>query len=537
MVPQILFSGAYALRSAHDVAHYIRTHLMDPSEAGALLSLSGYLDNENHVVPVFLDRNPWEELGLSPGDVQIPPQLVFHSCQGMDLHGAQVAQIAMYSAPKEFILTVHCETSEALERYPEVAWHTLHAMAMEALAELESRATRVRIVCGEREWRRAKMLAVLYIHGRNSENEPHFHGHLLIFPIVQEPDLGWRVYQDGESFLRLNTVDGLRSKVGAAARREVARHGFQLTYAEGLASFVQPNGATVVCPDGQRIEAGSVIRKRTAMILAHRHLKQFLGVPALTKNEVRLVQEYSGQPFPNLPRTAHHSKFLIKLRGLELLDEDDHLLSDQKLALVVRSIDESMARAQASVMGISRGSKPQRNVLSEAIESKRMDLVRGFPELSLQGSTKSAKIKWTAAFTRTLEQVAASGTEGLSLEQVGQEDSDTFLILLRTHLLTLKASEGRRAFLITEYGERRLSEVQAAVKAASDLRYEGLNHIPVPIPSPLAPEEPRRKCVMKRLEPNAIEKEVTLQKKTTVENKTAVEKEITREIPEKNHSR
>lgn len=382
MIPQILFSRAYALRSSGDVLHYLKTHLMDRTEAGALLSLHAYLDSESHVVPIVLNRDLWEEFGLSPDDIQLPGKLVFNACQGMDIFGAQIAGIAMYSAPKEFILTLHCETSEAFEPYPEVAWHTLHAMALEAISEMESRATRARIACGEKEWRHARMLAVLFIHGRNDENEPHFHGHLLVFPIVKEPNLGWRVYDDGESFLSLNSVGGLREKSGEAGRREAAKHGFKISYKVGLASLIEPNGSTVVCPDGQVIEAGTVFRKRSATILAHRRLKEFLCVPALTKREAILVIGNPGFSAWDLPGVSRPAKLEHKLKGLGLLDEDDKILSGQHLVGAIKRVDESMAMAQASLVGMSPVSKVQSKALRDALESKRKDLVMGFSPAS-----------------------------------------------------------------------------------------------------------------------------------------------------------
>jgi len=506
MIPQILFSGAYALPSSGAVLHYFSTHLMDRTEAGALLSLSGYLDTEDHVVPIVLNRDLWEEIGLRLDETQLPEKLLFNVCQGMDLHGVQIANIAMYAAPKEFILTLHCEVSEAFEVRPEVGWKAIAAMAKKVITEMESRATRVRGASGEREWRPARMLAVLFIHGRNQEDEPHFHGHLVVFPIVREVDLGWRAYHDGESFLNLNAVDGLRAKGGAAACREAAKHGFKITYKDGLASLTEPNGATVECPDGHVIEAGTVYRKRTALILAHKRLKEFLHVPALTKREVMLVQGNPGLSARELPGVTRPAKLEHKLRGLGLLDEDEKIHSGQKLVGAIKRVDESMAMAQASLIGMSPVSKVQSKALGDALESRRKDLVKGFPELSLQNSSKSAKIQWTRSFTRLLQEVHDAGREGLSLSDVREDDHDTFLVLLRAHLLHLEVSNGRRAAMITEIGEQRLAEVKERVRTASEARYDLLAPMPWGLNSSPVRNEPPRKVVLIRKEGKGPEK-------------------------------
>jgi len=531
MMPQILAYQAYAPRSASDAAHYLWSHLMDDTEAGALENLFGYLDTQSHVVPLIFNRELWAQIGMSSEERQLPKRLVFHLCQGMDIHGKQIARIAMYSAPREYLLTLHSEISEAFEPYPEVAWNTLRAMALAVLAELEARATLVRIASGEREWRPARLLAAFFPHGRNKEDEPHFHGHLIVFPVVMELNHGWRLFHDRASFQRLNTSDGLRYQSGVAARREAAKHGFQVTYEEGLASLLQPNGATVKCPDGREILAGTVFRKRSAMILAHRRVKDFLHVPALTAREVRLVHENPGVSPLHVNGIDNPAWFFNKLSKLELLDEANQILTKENLVKAIRRIDEAMAMAQASLIGTSPVSKVQSKALRAALESKRKDLVKGIQGLSPQDSSKSAKIKWTRSFTRVLEEVVASGREGLNLVDVGQDDDDIVLVLLHARLLCLEVSNGRRAIKSTELGELRLAEVQALVKAASEARYDGLNQIPVPVTSTVVPDRPRRGYVPKRLEPDAIEKEATLEKGITLK------KENTNDVPKKNHSR
>jgi len=275
-----------------------------------------------------------------------------------------------------------------------------------------------------------------------------------------------------------------------------------------LSSLAVSNGATVYCPDGLVIEAGSVFRKRSALILARRELTGVFGVAPLTRPEVDLVLEFSGHFAYEMTGINRPNRFIQKLKTLGLLGSDERILSGQGLALAVRRIDEAMAMAQASIASVLWVPKEQEKAIAAAMESKRNDLATNFPALSLQANSRTAKIRWTKAFISMLQQVVASGSEGLSLAGIEGEDGEVLLSLHRHRLVSLEVTDGRKAFLVTEFGQRRLAEVQAEVEAASRARYDGLYQLPSSSLHFPGPEKRKLNHLQPHHGPKPIEKDI-----------------------------
>lgn len=513
MDPIILFAGASTFQSSADAVNYVNTHLMGSTEAGSLRRLERYLDAGLRVVPVYLNRDLWQEVGLSPEARQIPERLISNLCQGMDLGGRQLARIALCAPARELILTFHCEISEAIEPYPEVGFQTLRAMALEALAYLEARAIRIRQACGLREWHKARMLGALYCHARNKEDEPHFHGHLMVFPIAREARLGWRVYHDQAAFLGLNEAGGLRSRVGKVARRELARHGFDVQFQEGLASLSELNGATVRCPDGRLIEAGSVVRARTSIIWADKLLKEFLGTAPLTTGEVGLVHAHGGQFAEAIPEIANDKRLIAKLHQLNLLDTRRRIHSGIELDKAIQSIDNAMSMTQASVLELSHQSTAQMLAVIEALRSKRMELREAFSQC-LPSEPKPATALWSTSVSRILQKAAVHGNEGMNIEALGATEHDIFLALIRAQLLGLDASTGRRAVRLTEFGRQKLDQLETRMKAASLERFEKINQIPWPVDHVPTISPQRKNEILNPVEPKVLEPEIKHERAT-----------------------
>ncbi len=478
MIPILLHGKGKAMHCPSDVVHYSKTHLASPSEAGAFLGLADYLDPKDRVNVVIFNPNLWNSVGLELGSSQLPDKLIFNLCQGMDADGRQLAGIIMHREPVEIIVTLHCEISEALEHHPEIARLVLLAEARTLREEIECRATLVRTGDGEREWRRAYSLFVIFLHGRNKENEPHFHFHAIVFPPVFVPGLGWRTHSDRDFFFRLNTDDGVRARVGEAGRQEAAKYGFTITYSKGLASLLEPNGATVIRPDGHIIEAGSVIRKRSAGILALRHLEQALGTPPLTRREVGQIRNNPGAIPYDIPGITGHDRFNRKLGALGLLDKYGQILSNEEMTLAIQRLDGIMAADQASVFDIFPVAKKQAGAIAEAIEQNRAALSAKHSGQQVLASHKLARAIWTQAYTNLLKRVKDSGPDGLSLEGIGERDGELLLRLHRYRHVILDATNGRKSFRLSEFGSQKLAEVQALIEAASMARYSTFNALP-----------------------------------------------------------
>jgi len=455
---------------------------MSDAEAGAFRACDGYLDAEGLVVPIIGNRWLWHRVGLSVDQEQVPDRLIFNLCQGMDLQGLQITNTAMYKGPLEVILTVHCEVSEAMESAPDVARQTLLAMVSELLREIEARSRLLRIAGAGREWCSSSVLSLAFLHARNNEDEPHFHAHVLVFPATFEIGTGWRTFYERDFFNRLNNSDGIRFAVGMAARREAAKHGFKLEFTEGLASALVPNGATVTCPDGRIFDAGSVVRIRSAKILADRTLKHALGATPLTLREVRLLVRNPGAAPEKLAGICRPEYFVHKLRVLGLLDENRRIVQANELALVIRRLEASMAMAQISLGELSTKSDKQTELTAKTIESQREKLLSEFPDLKLQHSMKMATIHWTKAFIAQLKQVVMSEPNGLRIDEIAQSGEDILLQLVRARLVCLEAIDDRRVIRITELGQFKLAKIQAKVELASKLRYAQIHHLPTAEP-------------------------------------------------------
>ncbi len=497
MMPQMLAARGLSMRSPADGIHYFNAHLMNTEEAGVFLDFPGYLDDQDHVVPLIWNVALWHLVGLDACTEQIPDKLISQLCQGMDLHGNQLIDTAMFSPPLEVILTIHCEVSEAMETHPNVGRQMLHAMVRAVLADIEQNAWLVGDGRGGREWRPGHVLAVAFIHARNQENEPHLHAHVIVFPMVFVSSTAWHPYYERAFFRRLNTEDGIRSRIGAVAREEAAKHGFIIEYADGPASKTLLNGATVTCPSGRVIPAGSIPRKRMAGILARKLLKEALGVQPLTPKEAEIVKMNPGVAPYRISGLRNPDRLTRKLKAMGILDPNGLVLPKEALVLVIRKVDAAMLKAQVSVPDLCALPLKQAVAVGKAIGSERQILSRLIPGFATQDTMRVATIRWTKSFISVVQRVSDSAAEGLPLDGLNDCDGDMLIKLIRAGLITIEAMNKRRVFRITAFGELKLAVVRARVEYASNLRYSILHHMPQPDPhlNPPRKEIPRYKPI------------------------------------------
>ena len=465
-------------KSPAGVADYFGSHLQESQEVGPLARHPGYLSKEGEVRPLALNPDLWAEVGWDPQMEPMPPrQLLISLPMGFDLEGNLIGQSrGLYRAPKESMITLPSELSMALRDDPDLAIQLLEKAVRAHVEDMELEAVRVRTGGGQREWHRARTLTLAYIHAENRGSEVHFHAHVLTFSLAKDEQGAWRTFDNGRQVSRMSKPNGSRAKVTDAVIKEAALHGIKLFLDRGTVSLNpgKAHGATVVLESGQVIEAGSIPRQRRVEILAAKELRRELGAPPLTPRELEKVRRHSGALPSDLEGIKRPELLICKLNALKLLDPEGRILPPGELNAAITRMEELMARAQTSVLTLSSATKTQATAAAEIIHGKRLALAKQVPGISVDGSLRSARIRWTKDYTRILGMVIEAGSVGLSPEGIEKRDRDLLSKLHSArHLIGVK-SKGRMTYFPTELGILKFSEVQDRILAASQQRYGGI---------------------------------------------------------------
>lgn len=426
----------------------LKIHHQNPREAGLFLGLDGYLDRNGKVVPVFVNPFLWHLVGQDHRFSQPSDKLVFQLCQGMTALGAQLTRTGLFRAPKEFVIALPCELSEALKGNPAVAYKILLAMLRAYVAELQKQAAKKTWKDGTYERWRADTLTVAYFHGTNDELEIHIHLHAFTFSPVLDPFSKWRSFENTAYVLEINLPGGGRYLISMACIEEAAVHGYLVEMDLGMSSTPGSNGAKVTCPNGDVIYPGSVARKRGAVILCNRELKRELGAPPLTDVQLDLVMEYSGKMPPGRLGTKPYGVFLAKLKTLGLLETDGRIKS--KLLPVMKKIESAMAVVQASLQDLPfLEGKPA----SDLVGYRRGKLLDKFPDI--RPNDLVAKICWLKRYEEALELVGA-GMDSRDLATQTLVDRETFQRLRKAFILEDVREHGTFSYRLSLAGKERL---------------------------------------------------------------------------------
>lgn len=276
----IRYNDGPGMGSPAGVVVYFGGHLQETKEAGGLEVCTGYLSRDGQVRPEVHNPDLWREVGWDASKQELPPpELLRQLSMGYDLHGNKLTQgRGLFRQPKEALITLPAEVSQALKDHPEVARDILREVVAAHLLEVEREAVRVRVGNGNREWHAARTLSLAYFHAENRGGEVHFHAHTMTFAPAKAAD-GWRSWDNGQNVARLSKPGGGREKATDAMLAAATKHGLEVDLRRGKASLApgMAQGATVRGLDGQVIEAGSLDRARRVEILAAQELKRELS--------------------------------------------------------------------------------------------------------------------------------------------------------------------------------------------------------------------------------------------------------------------
>jgi hypothetical protein len=426
----------------------LKNHHQSPREAGLFLDLDGYLDRNGKVAPVFANPALWQHIGHNHRDSQPSDKLIVQLCQGMNALGGQLTRTGLFRAPKEFVIALPCELSEALTTNPAVAYKILMAMLRAYVAELQKQAAKRTWADGTFERLYARTLTLAYFHGTNDELETHIHLHVLTFSPALDLHPYWRSFENTAFVQEINQPGGGRSLISEACIAEAALHGYQVEMDLGMSSAPGTNGAKVTCPNGYVIYPGSVARKRGAVILCNRELKRELGAPPLTDIQLELVMDHSGQTPPGRLGTKPYGVFLAKLKALGLLEADGRIKSN--LLQAMKKIDSAMAIVQASLQDLPFvEGKPA----SDLVRYRREKLHDKFP--NIRPNDLVAKIRWIKRYEEALELVGA-GMDSHDLQTQTLVDRETFQRLRKAFILEDVRERGLFTYRLSPTGEERL---------------------------------------------------------------------------------
>ena len=443
-------------KSPQGAVDYVGGHLEDSKEVGALSRVKGYLSREGLIEPV-IDPEPWRRVGWD-GLGLPPPRLLRNLCQGCDIDGNKVTrQQVLFRAPREIVISLPCELSEALQDDPESAHAVLHAAAWANLETLEEGCTRGRSGKGRKvqpDWVPAKPLALNYIHAQNRSGEPDLHLHVYIFPVVMARD-DCRAFDNGQHIARLSKLGGARDRVTQAVVRASADRGYTVEIEPSTAKGNEHNGARVVCPDGRVIERGSVYRHRRAEILAAQEMRRELGLTPLTHREVERVRRETGE-IPSALKGIRRKELLeAKLRGLGALDREGRILKGRDLLAALQVMEEGMAAAQVSLQGLKR--MPHSKEAVTIVMNRRVALGKAEPEV--MPDNFQARIRWIAAYDQALAMVATAPA-GLRTDNLSKKVRDDLSKLKRAGILLGRKVNGRIVYTLSTEGETCLHQGQ-----------------------------------------------------------------------------
>ena len=455
-------------KTPQGLVDYLGVHLQASREIGDFKTVDGYLNKEGEVLPLVQNRELWRGVGWS-GEGLPPENLIKNLVMGFDLAGNKLnASRALFKPPKELLLTLWCELSEALRHRPDVA----HAILCQGLAAntrcLEEEATRQRSGKGrkvEADWARAQVLELDYLHAENRGKEAAYHAHALIFPACLSKAGTWRAFNNLAHISKLSKPGGARDQVTSAMISEAARWGYKVEVARGKSTGAGSQGARVTCPDGHVIERGSIKRNRRAIILACQEMVRELGAPPLTPKQVELVRRETGRFPAEMSGVKLREALEKKLRILGFLDREGRIQEAAVVMAALARMEVGMAVAQVSLQDLP--DLPSAGDGAEIIKERRKALVQAVPELS--PNTDQARIRWTAAYDEALELVAAH-PEGLGTDNLNKHMRDNLSKLKRAGVLAGEKIAGRMLYRLGPNGTERLhsgrreqSEVEAAV--------------------------------------------------------------------------
>ncbi len=467
-------------KSPQGAVDYVGGHLEDSKEVGALCKVKGYLSREGLIEPV-IDPEPWRRVGWD-GLGLPPPRLLRNLCQGCDIDGNKITrQQVLFRAPREIVISLPCELSEALQDDPESAHAVLQAAAMANLETLEEGCTRGRSGKGrtvQPDWVPAKPLALNYLHAQNRSGEPDLHLHVYIFPVVLAKD-DFRAFDNGLHIARFSQPGGARDRVTQAVVRASADRGYIVEIEPSTAIGNEHNGARVVCPDGRVIERGSVYRHRRAEILAAQEMRRELGLTPLTHREVERVRRETGE-IPSALKGIRRKELLeAKLRGLGALDPLGRIMEGPALTTALQVMEEGMAAAQVSLQDLKR--LPHSKEAVTIVMKRRMALGKAEPEV--MPDNFQARIRWIAAYDQALTMVA-SAPDGLRTDNLSKKVRDDLSKLKRAGILLGGKVHGRMVYTLSPEGEARFHRGQKdqyeAVQAVNYLVGHAMTGAPSP---------------------------------------------------------
>lgn len=452
--------------SPKSLNQYINKHLRSPKEAGSLREIPGYLDQSDRVIPFLVNRDLWEEVGLPEGWDTPDDDLLTNLALGRNASGDQLTRTTLRKMPREFILPLPCEVSEALQPYPLVGMAVTTAVTNVFLEKMES----IAVCLGTREyrtWHKAKTLSMVFIHGTNQAFEAHLQSHVLPFGPAKMEDGRWRAFENWACLRNLHLEGGIRDALSTGMVKELARFGFEADLAPGKAAKDRPNGCTVVCPDGRTIHAGTVSRIQGAGILANQALKAILGVQPLTDRELTLVLRNSGECLQSIPHWKPTEYQVYKLAMLGFLDSDCRIKSN--LEPIFQHLDDRMAMAQASLSDMD---SPNRGRARDMIRNSR-ELLH-FRVTKLDAEVGSGELNWNKKRDEMLRLVA-SLPAGLSQQGLPKETVDLLLHLNRGGFLEATGFKNHKTYLLSSKGRKKLvetyrdeSEIEQALNCLRD---------------------------------------------------------------------
>ncbi|MCE1204322.1 MAG: hypothetical protein LWW79_06915 [Holophagaceae bacterium] len=450
MNPPAFVNTVDTFKSPASLVQYVNEHLRAPTEAGAFKDLPGYLDQWGRVIPILANRELWEEIGLPVGCTIPPDEVLVSLCLGRDASGRLLTRMQLRRMPREFLIPLPCELSEALKDHPLVGMAVAVAVTKTFLGRMESIAVLDR-KGGTENWRKATTLSMFFIHGTNQASESHIQSHIFTFGPARLESGRWLTYENWACLRELHVDGGIREDLGKTMVKEAAKFGYEVILVPGKASRNQTNGCTVICPDGRIIHAGSVARVQSAGILASRAIKAMLGVQTLTSRELDVVLGNPGEPLLSIPNWRPNAYQIYKLTMLGILDSSGRIKMD--LMPLLQQLDDGLAVAQASLADMNSANCHRAQAM---IRNTRELLQFRVPEINPEPGM--AALGWHRMRDGMLRLVA-SQPGGLSQEGWAKETVDCLLYLQRGGFLEVSGYKNRSIYSLSSKGKKQLVDV------------------------------------------------------------------------------
>lgn len=443
------------------VSAYVGCHLQKSVEVDSLARVPGYLSRDGLVKPIVPHPELWKAVGWDPEILELPPvQLLEALTAGRDLEGNRLQPArGKFRAPKEALITLPSELSEALKHLPpEVGLDILHKSAEAYLEDLENQAVRVQVK-RKRDFSEARTLSLIYLHQENRAGESHWHAHVLTFLPALDPKNRWRTLENARQVARLSAPRGGRAKITQAMVEAARRNGIQVNIRRGLAREhpLEAPGATVTMPTGQCFLAGRVFRQRRAEILASQELRRELGVSPLTRIEVERLRKSTGKMAKELPQVRRMDLFLKKLEVLELVDKDGRIPPAPALADGLARVMERMSMAEVRLEASGRLPGPY-TTAAKLVGDQQAHLARKIGADPLP-SRANARIRWTREYERTML-LALDALQGLETAGLDKSTRNSLSKLKAAGLLKMEKHNGRALYTPTAAGLARMEQLR-----------------------------------------------------------------------------